>query len=164
MSDTVGEVTPGTGETDGATVGTTTEVVETPEVKPKEEDTELEKWKALSRKNEKQAKDNQARIKELEGLATKNQSLVQEITALKNEKTTLLRSSIAAEHGLPTGFADRLTGQTEEELKEDAKSLAALLGPGSKSVKPTTFQGTDNPGIKTGKIKSYEDYLNHIKN
>lgn len=70
-----------------------------------------------------------ARIAELEAAAT----------ARDREQ---LVSKVLAEAKLPAEMADRLRGETEEELAADAKTLAAALGFDRKPVDPTQGQGT----------------------
>lgn len=44
---------------------------------------------------------------------------------------TVLKSKIASQHQLPVELAERLVGETEEELNKDAESLARYVGTGS---------------------------------
>ena len=48
-------------------------------------------------------------------------------TELAELKAAALRSSIAAKAGLSADLAERLRGNTEDELREDAEKLAALV-------------------------------------
>lgn len=54
-----------------------------------------------------------------------------DVDALKQEAETYklknLKTSIAVEAGIPLLLADRLSGETEEELKADAETLAGLV-------------------------------------
>lgn len=70
-----------------------------------------------------------ARIAELEAAAT----------AREREQ---LVSKVLSEAKLPAEMADRLRGETEEELAADAKTLAAALGFDRKPVDPSQGQGT----------------------
>lgn len=47
---------------------------------------------------------------------------------LKGARTDLAKTRIALEKGLPMALASRLAGETEDELRQDADSLTALLG------------------------------------
>lgn len=61
-------------------------------------------------------------------LAEKREKELQELkSALETERKTALRSRIASEFKLPPQLADRLSGDTEEELKADAEALAQLI-------------------------------------
>lgn len=95
-----------------------------------------------------------AQAKDAEKLQTHVQSLTSEIDKLKadakaaadkyaeHDKTvadltarattaekSLLRRKVAEEAKLPPSLADRLTGETEEDLKKDAKTLAQFIQP-----------------------------------
>ena len=106
-------------------------VVEAP---PAEAKPEID-WKAEARKHEARAKENAgaaARLAVLEDAAkTDAQRLTDRAEAAERRAAALessaLRSSIAAEHGIPADLVDRLRGDTAEALTEDAKALTALL-------------------------------------
>lgn len=70
-----------------------------------------------------------ARIAELEAAAT----------AREREQ---LVTKVLSEAKLPAEMADRLRGETEEELTADAKALAAALGFDRKPVDPSQGRGT----------------------
>ena len=69
---------------------------------------QVEKYKAASASYEQSIKDKDAEIAKYARAAAK--------------------TNIAIETGLPIELANRLTGDTEEELKADAKKLLALVG------------------------------------
>ena len=46
---------------------------------------------------------------------------------IKEHETRALKSSIAAEIGLPAGLTDRLAGNTAEEIRKDAEALKAVF-------------------------------------
>lgn len=56
-----------------------------------------------------------------EKAAEQNQALQSEINTLK---TANLRMKIAQEKGIPSELAERLTGSTEKEIREDAEKLS----------------------------------------
>ena len=70
---------------------------------------------------------------------------------------TAMRSKVAYELGLPFEFAERLTGDTEDAIREDAGKIAALIGkqnlPPLKSTEP----------IVEGKDAAYKKMLNQLK-
>ena len=70
-----------------------------------------------------------ARIAELEAAAT----------AREREQ---LVGKVLSDAKLPAEMADRLRGETQEELAADAKALAAALGFDRKPVDPSQGQGT----------------------
>lgn len=47
----------------------------------------------------------------------------------KNAETKWLKGKVAMEKGIPFELADRLIGETEEELLKDAESVSSLLAP-----------------------------------
>lgn len=123
-------------ETTGATDETTTGD-ETTEPAAVDHKAEAEKWKALSRKHETQAKANAEaarKLKELED-ADKSESDKLRATAEENEKKAAaaearaLRLEVAAEKGLTPAQAKRLVGATREELEADADELLSTFKP-----------------------------------
>lgn len=113
-------------------------VAETAPEAPAEEATpdfaaEVEKWKALARKNEQRAKENADKAKRFdefeESQKTEQQKLLERAElaekALVAAEVARLRASIAATHGVPEAL---LTGSTEEALEESAQKLLAFKG------------------------------------
>lgn len=76
-----------------------------------------------------QAKESTAKAEEA---AKRIAELTAQVETLTAEKTAAglgaMRLRIAYETGLPQELADRLAGQTEEELRKDAESLAKFAG------------------------------------
>ena len=83
-----------------------------------------------------------ARVKELYGdvsdLQGQIQNLNTQVTTLTGERDTLqgkvkgfetsaLRQRIAREKGIPAEMADRLSGETEEDIRKDADTMAGLI-------------------------------------
>lgn len=64
-----------------------------------------------------------------------------EAAATAREREQLV-SKVLSDAKLPAEMADRLRGETEEELAADAKTLAAALGFDRKPVDPSQGQGT----------------------
>lgn len=113
-------------ETDSSSEG------ESSSVTPREK--ELRK---LLRVNEKklarlEKADEEARRTEM----TDNEKLREDLSERDSKIEELIRSKVAAEHGLDDELAERLRGVTEEELSEDAERLSKLL-------KPKTSSSTD---------------------
>lgn len=100
----------------------TTEVAEAPST-----DTPTEaNWKSLSRKWESRAKHSLDRISELEEqLQAKESELASKVEAMQLESDRL-RIGLAA--GLPTELAERLQGNTKEEIEADAQRLLGVMG------------------------------------
>lgn len=110
----------------------------------------LAKERRAAREAEKRAKAAEARVKEHED-AQKSEA---EKTAERAEKAErerdearaeLLRARVAARTGLPDELVDRLRGDTEEALEEDAKSLMAAMGATPGKKKPPAARDGDTP-------------------
>jgi len=116
---------------------------------------EVEKWKALARKHEEQAKANSAAAKRLAALEeaqkTAEQKAAEARTAAEKERDDarleLLKRDAADEAGLPKSWASRLRGTTKEELEADAKELAKDLAP-----KQQASQSRAVPDLKSGAL------------
>jgi hypothetical protein len=104
-----------------------------PETKPEPKGTD---WEAEAKKWEKRAKENKGaadRLAELEeAQKTEAQKLADRAQRAEEERdqaqAQLMRRDVAAAANLPAEVADRLKGSTREELEQDARSFAALLG------------------------------------
>lgn len=121
-----------------------------PEGDPPEEPdpkAEVEKWKALARKHEAEAKKNRAAASRLSEIEDANKSEIERATAAaqaaEDRATTaereVTRLRIATRKGLPENLAARLRGDTEEELEADADELLAIVkGPDQEGGEPDT--------------------------
>lgn len=86
-----------------------------------------------------EAQKQEAKLKELE---TQKQELENKV---KQQERRELQRVVAHEVGLPEGFAERLKGETKEEMTEDAKALLELM-PKQEAVKqPAAKQPVLNP-------------------
>ncbi len=112
--------------------------------KLKDAEAEIEKWKALSRKNEERAKENADAADELKKLKESSLSDQQkrdaaekaqadklaELEKRANESDArALRAEVAAAKKLSPAQAKRLTGTTREELEADADDLLESFTP-----------------------------------
>lgn len=70
---------------------------------------------------------------------TDTERLAKEIADMKAELFAAKRQTVAMKYKLPEALADRLKGETQEELEEDAKALAALI------VKPESSEAEKKP-------------------
>lgn len=119
------------------------------------ESTEID-WKAKSREWEKRAKENStaaARLAELEeAQKTEAQKLSERAEVAEKELAAArhdsLRSRVAISKGVPADLVDRLRGDTEADLAEDADRLLALLQPGK--PRGDVAQGPRGNGEPTG--------------
>lgn len=93
------------------------------------------KWKAMARKHEAEAKRNAAAAKRLaeieDAQKSESQRASERIAALEAEvrqrDLSLMRGRVAASFDLPAPLADRLQGDSEEEMSADAEALVAAL-------------------------------------
>lgn len=99
--------------------------------------------KAAQDAAEKAAAEAAAKNGEWEKLAKANEAKLAEMQAtIKARDIADLKRSIAEESGLPAALAARLTGETADDLRKDAKALAELL---PKPIKPQSGP-LPNPG------------------
>jgi len=75
-----------------------------------------------------------------------NAQLQQLRDELKASQVQALRSKVASELGIPPQLAERLRGETEEEMKQDAESLKAVIPTPSASGTPRTQTTVGVPG------------------
>lgn len=105
------------------------------------------------------AKAAEARLQEIEDAQkSEAEKLLERATRAEAEatqaRTELTRERIAREEGVPPEFIDRLRGESEDEIRDDAKSFVAALpareGPDLKTpAAPRARDGAD-PGTTTG--------------
>ena len=165
-----------TNNTTNTDVDTTAEpevVVVTPkaeEAKPEENSGEVEKWKAMSKKNERDflalKEEMKAKAAELERL-TKIETSYSE---LQEKNLELLKTSIAkdlkvSDDKIPV-LINRATGSTREEIEADMRELLSLqaetVDVKSDKPKPLSTQGVNHIDLSTVgiKAKSKEDFVN----
>ena len=93
----------------------------------------------LNADHEKAISDLQGKLAQADEKAAQHDKVVQELQekALKAE-TSLLKSQVAHENGVPIELADRLIGSTAEELKADAERFAGFMAPKTAAPLRTT--------------------------
>lgn len=112
----------------------TTEPARAEAVEPAAKETD---WKAEARKWQSRAKENSTAAEKLaaieEASKTEQQKLAERAEAaekaLAESRTESLRSRVALAKGLPSDLADRLRGDDEDSLLEDADRLLAMVKP-----------------------------------
>ena len=62
---------------------------------------------------------------------------------------------IALEFGLPYGLASRLSGETEEAIRADAKALAAMLGGSTSPSAPPPLADTEAPAEEINSVRAF---------
>ena len=119
------------------------------------------------------AKDLEGQIKKLnEQLAAEKQKntdhdkIVSDLTARANKaEAAVMKSRIAHEAGLPYELSSRLTGDTEEELIEDAKALASFVKPATApplaSTDPSKSSASSATAAKQAALMALANSLNN---
>lgn len=113
---------------------------------------EVEKWKAMSRKNEERANANAETAQRATELETENTALKGDLERLNGElgeATTSvssltgenLRLSVGIEKGLPKALIARLQGTDADELSADADALLQYLPSDKRTPVPDPSQG-----------------------
>lgn len=77
---------------------------------------------------------------------------------IKKHETHALKTKICAEFNIPSGLVDRLTGETEEELRADAETLVGFIG--KTPVAPMARQQSAHVNDTT--TKAYKDMLKNL--
>lgn len=121
---------------------------------------ELEKWKAMSRKNEERAKANENAAKRLSEIEESQKTEIEKAVARADEaerrahiiELESTRNQVALSKGLTPSQAKRLIGSTLEELEADADELLADLK-ANKPAKAPSADGQGNTGEKVGSGK-----------
>ena len=98
-----------------------------------------DKASSMKEEYEKKLAEANKRLDEVSEKLKSHDAIVSELTerATKAE-TSLMKSRIAHESGVPIELAERLVGSTEDELKKDAETLAAFMKPTSAPPARTT--------------------------
>lgn len=107
-----------------------------------------DKVSELKKDYENKLEESKRLVKEAQDKLKENESSVAELKArAEKAESSILKSKIAHQHKLPMELADRLVGETEEDLNKDAESLASIVGSGS--IPPLYTRETNNPGGAT---------------
>lgn len=84
--------------------------------------------------------------------------VVSELTArAQTAETALLKNRIASEYHIPSEVADRLKGETEEEMRKDAESLQKFVG----SPAPAPLKSTEKSASTDAAYASLLAQLNN---
>lgn len=91
-----------------------------------------DKVEDLKRDYEKKIEESNKLLKEAQAKLKENETAAAELKArAEKAEHSNLKSRIAYAHKLPMELADRLVGETEEELNKDAESLSSIVGSGN---------------------------------
>ena len=107
-----------------------------------------DKVSELKKDYENKLEESKRLVKEAQDKLKENESSVAELKArAEKAESSILKNKIAHQHKLPMELADRLVGETEEDLNKDAESLASIVGSGS--TPPLYTRETNNAGGAT---------------
>ena len=96
-----------------------------------------EKAKDLKAEYEKRLEEANKLLESANAKLTDHDKIVSDLTQrAQAAETSLLKSKIAIEKGIPIEFASRLMGANEEELSKDADSIAKLFGKAPAATAP----------------------------
>jgi len=102
----------------------------------------------------KEAEDKKAKLSEIDRLKLEQQEVSQKYAALLLDTQ---RTAAAKKVGLPDIFADRINGDTPEEMEEDAKLLLSAIPTQKSNI------GVTNPGPNaTGQQETKEQTLRRL--
>ncbi len=119
-----------------------------------------EQAEELRTEYEKKVNDAKKALEDLNAKLADHDKVVSDLTQRAQiAETKLLKSRIAHESGLPFELANRLVGNNEEELKQDAKALTAIIKP----TQTAPLHTTDTKGSSAPqKINADAAMLNFI--
>lgn len=92
-------------------------------------------------------------------LEEKDALLSERDATLKKYERDSVKNNIATEYGIPRELADRLTGNTEEELRADAENLKAIIG--VSKVPPLARNNGGNVNSREAALKQMSEALAH---
>lgn len=106
-----------------------------------------EKAAELKAEYEKKVEDATKALESINAKLADHDKVVSDLTQrAQTAETKLLKGRIAHESGLPYELANRLMGSTEEELKQDAQALTAIIKPSQTAPLHTTeHKGSSAP-------------------
>ena len=114
---------------------------------------ELSKLQASQREAEEAKAKEEGKFKELLEAREKELEALKQDIAKRDLQAR--KAAIAKTHGIPDEFVDRLKGDTDEDLENDAKAVAKLL---TKRDAPDTDGGAKTPaGVKKPNKSDYSD-------
>lgn len=98
---------------------------------------ESRKWEARAKKSDKELQDLRKKLEQMvspEQVATTETQLAEVLARAAHLERESLRWKIAARTNLPADLAERLKGDSEEEMLADAEVLASLVKPAPSAV------------------------------
>lgn len=119
---------------------------------------DYEDLKAKEEEYEKQIADFTEKLK---GVEEKDKKIAELEGSVKKYETSALKAKIAYETGLDYSLASRLTGETEDDIRSDAKSLSETIGKMKTSAAPA--KSTEPAGAAGNKSAGYAALLSSLK-
>ena len=117
-------------------------------LKAKDYDGEIQKLKSTLAEAQKKIADNDQIVSDL-------------TTRAKTAETALLKNRVAAKHKIPAELAERLSGETEEDLEKDAESFAKFVNAGPVTAPLKT---TESGGKHAATDAAYASLLSQLNN
>lgn len=77
-------------------------------------------------------------------------------------ETKALKQKVAIKYNLPFDLADRLKGDSEESLTEDAERLASLVAINNQPLYKQPLADVERP-VKSGVSAAWQDVVNNLK-
>lgn len=115
--------------------------------------------RVLTREQEKQLQEFEAwkksQMTESERLKAERDEAVAKLQAAETER---LQRKVARAAKLPVDLADRIRGNTEEEMLEDAKAMAKRLGASANGM----FAGQRGAPVGTGAARSEDEWFRKL--
>ena len=78
---------------------------------------------------------------------------------IREYETASVKTRVALECGLPYAMSARLTGETEEEIRRDAQTLAKLMGTSGHSYPPRRTNEPDGADAKRNALREWKTQL-----
>lgn len=102
-----------------------------------------EKVSELKKDFEKKLEESKGLVTDVQNKLKDNEKTVSELTKrAETAEFKVLKNKVAYEHKLPMELAERLVGETEEDLNKDAETLSSIVGSGSTPPLYTRETGT----------------------
>lgn len=74
---------------------------------------------------------------------------------LKGYETNSVKMRIAHENGIPYELAERLSGETEDDIRKDAESLSKYIGKNKPSAPLKSTEPTSSSDAKTAALRAF---------
>lgn len=121
------------------------------EEKAAEKYADYDELKGKAESYEKQIAELSDQLKENENKSAEDVKQIEELTGkVRDYETASVKTKIALETGLPYQLASKLSGETEEAIREDAKKMAEFV------AKPAAPMGSVEPNSKDDDPKDAE--------